>query len=84
MKYFFDLQDGTCIRDEQGHDFPDDGAALLYAAKIARDLSKLPVHALEWSMLIKNEYGLCVGSVPLTPALEEHAPVIAEGLLLPD
>jgi hypothetical protein len=35
MKYFFRLEDGTCIRHPMGEEFPDDAAALLEAAKVA-------------------------------------------------
>jgi hypothetical protein len=67
MKYFFHLEDGTCIRDPTGEEFPDEAAALLEAAKIAHELSKAPVHANEWRVVVKNETGRHVGSVPLVP-----------------
>ena len=67
MRYFFHLEDGSCIRDPQGEDFPDDAAALLEAAIVAKELSKLRVHAHEWHLVVKNADGLRVGSVPLVP-----------------
>jgi len=69
MKYFFHLEDGACIRDQKGSEFPDDAAAMREAEKIAREFSTLPVHAYEWSVVVKNADGLRVGSVPLLPAL---------------
>ena len=73
MKYFFHLEDGTCIRDPKGEEFPDDAAALLEAAKVALELSKLPVHAHEWRVVVKDAGGVRIGSMPLVPALAERA-----------
>ena len=74
MKYFFHVEDGTCIRDPKGEEFPDDAAAMREATKVAHELSKLPVHAHEWRVVVKNADGLRVGSVPLTPALAQVVP----------
>jgi hypothetical protein len=73
MRYFFHLEDGACIRDPKGVDFPDDAAALQEAANIAEELSKARVHAHEWRVVVKNAGGLRIGSVPLTPDLAVHA-----------
>jgi len=73
MKYFFHLEDGECIRDPKGEEFPDDAAALREAAKVALELSKLRVHAHEWRVVVKNADGARVGSVPLVPALAVRA-----------
>jgi len=70
MRYFFHLEDGACIRDPKGTDFDDDAAALLEATNVADELSKLPVHKHDWSVVVKNANGIRVGSVPLTPSLE--------------
>jgi hypothetical protein len=78
MRYFFHLEDGACIRDPKGEEFADDAAALLEAAKVARDLSKLRVHAYEWRVVVKNADGLRVGAVPLVPdpaAYGEDGPI---------
>jgi hypothetical protein len=74
MKYFFHLEDGACIRDPKGEEFPDDAAAMLEATKVAEELSKLRVHAYEWRVVVKNGDGLRVGSVPLipSPAAQAH------------
>ena len=69
MKYFFHLEDGACIRDPKGEEFPDDAAAMLEAAKVAQELSKLRVHAYEWRVVVKNADGFRIGSVPLIPSL---------------
>jgi hypothetical protein len=74
MRYFFHVEDGACIRDPKGEEFPDDAAAMREAAKVAQELSKLRVHAHEWRVVVKNADGLRVGSVPLIPALAEQAP----------
>ena len=76
MKYFFHLEDGACIRDPTGEEFPDDAAALLEAVVVARELSKLRVHAYEWRVVIKNADGLHIGSVPLVPTAPADAQVM--------
>jgi hypothetical protein len=78
MRYFFHLEDGACIRDPKGTDFDDDAAAMLEAAKVAQELSKLRVHAYEWRVVVKNADGLRVGSVPLVPlAIDAHGAVVS-------
>jgi hypothetical protein len=72
MKYFFHLEDGACIRDPKGDEFPDDAAAMHEAAKVAQKLSKLKVHAFEWRVVVKNVDGLRIGSVALNPALTTY------------
>jgi hypothetical protein len=69
MRYFFNLEDGACIRDPKGEEFSDDDAAMLEAAKVAQELSKLRVHAYEWRVVVKNADGVRIGSVPLIPEL---------------
>ncbi len=71
MRYFFHLEDGACIRDPKGEEFPDDAAALLEAAIVAQELSKLRVHAYEWRVVVKNADGDRIGCVPLNPELAE-------------
>ena len=70
MRYFFHLEDGSCILDPKGADFEDDTAALIEAKKVADELSQLPVHQHDWSVGVKSANGLRVGSVPLTSSLE--------------
>jgi hypothetical protein len=74
MRYFFHVEDGACIRDPKGEEFPDDAAAMREAAKVAQELSKLRVHAHEWRVVVQTADGLHGGSVPMTPTLAEHAP----------
>jgi hypothetical protein len=68
MRYFFHLEDGP-----KGEEFADDAAALLEAASVAQELSKLRVHPYEWRVVVKNADGLRVGSVPLVPDLAAYA-----------
>ena len=79
MKYFFHLEDGTCIRDPKGQEFPNAAAAMVEAATVAHELSKARVHAHEWRVVVKNADGLHIGSVPLVPpdaaSLREGVPV---------
>ncbi len=79
MKYFFHLEDGACIRDPKGDEFPNDAAAMHEAARVAQELSKLRVHAFEWRVVVKNADGLHVGSVPLVPDPTAYA----EGVSVP-
>jgi len=72
MKYFFHLEDGTCIRDPKGEEFPDDAAALVEAVKVAHELSKARVHPYEGRLVVKNGVGRRVGSVPLVPNPAVH------------
>ncbi len=71
MRYFFHLEDGHCIRDPQGEEFPDDAAAMREAVTVARELAKAQVHAAEWQVVVKNAAGRRIGSVPLVPGLAE-------------
>jgi hypothetical protein len=73
MRYFFHLEDGSCIRDPTGGEFPDDAAALREAVTVARELSKLRLHAVDWRVVVKNADGFRVGSVPLVPGLAANA-----------
>ena len=74
MKYFFHMEDGTCIRDPQGEEFRDDGAALREAVNVARGLAEQGVSP-QWSVVVKDENDRQVGSVPLAP---HHEKPIAE------
>jgi histidinol phosphatase-like enzyme len=67
MRYFFHVEDGTCIRDPKGEEFPDDASAMREASKVAQELSKLRLHPYDWRVVVKNAEGIRVGSVPLTP-----------------
>jgi hypothetical protein len=68
MRYFFHLEDGACIRDPKGVDFPNDATALIEAANIAQELSREhQLHADKWR------------AVPLDPALAVHP----EGIPVP-
>jgi hypothetical protein len=67
MKYFFHVEDGACIRDPNGTDFPNDAAAMREAEKVAHELSKLRLHPDEWRVVVKNADGVRIGAVPLTP-----------------
>jgi hypothetical protein len=78
MKYFFHLEDGTCIRDPNGQEFPNDASALIEATAVAVQLS-LEVHAPEWRVVVKNADGLRVGAVPILPDRTEPA----QGTVMP-
>ena len=70
------MEDGSCIRDPQGEEFPDDDAALREAVNIARELAKQGVHPGDWRVVVQDENGLRVGSVPLVPSPDTPTPEI--------
>ncbi len=72
MRYFFHLEDGTCIRDPKGSEFPDDATAMAEAANVARELSQLAMVAYEWTLVVKNADGIRVGSARLMPDPAAH------------
>jgi hypothetical protein len=73
MIYFFHVEDGVCISDPNGQEFPDDASAMQEAAKVAKELSKNQIQGHPWHVLVKNADGLRIGQVPLTraPVAEE-------------
>jgi hypothetical protein len=77
VKYFFHMEDGACIRDPQGEEFSDDDAALREAVNVARELAKQGVHPGDWRVVVQDENGLRVGSVPLAPRHDEPTAEIA-------
>ena len=70
MKYFFHMEDGTCIRDPQGQEFWDDAAALREAVNVAQGLARqgVPDH---WRVVVKDASGLHIGSVPLASGADK-------------
>jgi len=76
VKYFFHMEDGTCIRDPQGEEFTDDAAALREAVNVARGLAKEGVRP-NWRVVVKDVNGLQVGSVPLVPSPDNPTAEIA-------
>ena len=75
MRYFFHLEDGTCVRDPSGEEYSDDTTAMLVAAVIAHELSKVQVNAPDWRVVVKNADGFRIGSVPLVPDGAVEVPV---------
>jgi hypothetical protein len=68
MRYFFHVEDGVCIPDANGEEFPDNEAAMRQAAQLAKDLSKNRTRAHSWRVLVKNAAGIRIGEVPLAVA----------------
>lgn len=75
-RYFLNVrQRGTLIRDEEGDDLPDQGAAETLAHAILRDMRRLP-HVYgpprQWrsnAFVITDEAGAVVAEVPYASAL---------------
>jgi hypothetical protein len=68
MLYFFHVEDGICVSDPKGQEFPDDTSAMLEAARVAEGLSGHLVKGHPWHVLVKNADGVRIGQVPLTLA----------------
>jgi hypothetical protein len=66
MRYFFHVEDGACIRDPRGEEFPDDASAMREAVNVAQELAKLRLLPHEWRVVVKNADGHRVGAVPFT------------------
>ena len=78
MIYFFHVEDGTCVCDPNGEEFPDDASAMQEAARVARGLSGHLIKGHPWHVLVKNVDGLRIGQVPLTlPPTAEGADVVS-------
>ena len=76
MKYFFHMEDGTCIRDPQGEEFPDDAAAVREAVNVAQGLAKEGVPE-NWRVVVKDANGLHIGSVPIASSPDRSTAKIA-------
>jgi hypothetical protein len=66
--YFFHVEDGVCISDPSGQEFPDDASAMQEAVNVAKQLSRQRIKGHPWHVLVKNADGLRIGEVPLTAA----------------
>jgi hypothetical protein len=82
MIYFFHVEDGTCISDPTGEEFPDDASAMEEAVRVAKALSRQRLLGHPWHVLVKNADGLRIGQVPLTmPPSTDEADGIPPGTL---
>jgi len=70
------MEDGTRIRDPQGQEFSDDAAALREAVNVAQGLATegVPDH---WRVVVKDENGLHIGTVPLASGADKPTAEIA-------
>ena len=63
--YFFHLENGERLTDDEGEEFPDDRAALREAELIAGDLSKNQISRTNLKAIVTNRKGEQVCEVPL-------------------
>src|SRR3981189_3498333 len=54
MRYFFQLQNGGGISDTEGNEFPDDNAAMVEAAIVAKELGRHRSDAGAWRLVVTN------------------------------
>ena len=68
------VEDGVCISDPTGEEFPNDASAMEEAARVAKALSRHRIIGHPWHVLVKNADGLRIGQVPLTlpPSTDEE------------
>jgi hypothetical protein len=66
MRYFFHLQNGKRISDTEGNEFPDDDAAMVEAALVAKELGRHRSDAVVWRLVVTNLAGGRVGEVVLS------------------
>lgn len=66
-KFFFNIEDGTSIRDDDGADYPSIAAAqcaaVEYAGALISDQSGEFWNSGEWSMTVSSETGLSLFSL---------------------
>jgi hypothetical protein len=63
--YFFHIENGERLPDDEGEEFPDDQAALREAKLIAGDLSKNQISRANLRVIVTNRKGEQVCEVPL-------------------
>ena len=63
--YFFHIENGDCLTDDEGEEFPDDPAALREAELIAGDLSKNQISPTNLRVIVTDRKGEQVCEVPL-------------------
>ncbi len=67
-RYFFSLEDGSKLAEDEGEDLPNDEAAREAGLEIARDLARNKRNADDVRVLIKTADGTVVGEVCLKDA----------------
>jgi hypothetical protein len=63
-RYFFDVNGGSYIRDDQGRQFPDDDHALRHARTVANELSRNRNGDEELQLIVRDEYQNTLFHVP--------------------
>ena len=81
-KFFFNIEDGTSIRDDDGTEYPTIAAAqcaaVKYAGALICDHSEKFWNSGEWSMTVSSETGLTLFSLQLigteSPSIRAMSP----------
>jgi hypothetical protein len=63
-RYFFDVKDGSYIRDDQGRQFRDDDQALRHARTVVNELCRNRDGAEELQLIVRDEYQNAIFRVP--------------------
>jgi hypothetical protein len=67
-RYFFSLEDGRQLAEDEGEDLPNDEAAREVGLEIARDLARNKRNPDDARIVIKTADGTVVGEVSLKDA----------------
>lgn len=67
-RYFFSLEDGSKLSEDEGEDLADDEAARAVALEIARDLARNKRNPGDLRVVVKTAEGTVVGEVCLKDA----------------
>jgi hypothetical protein len=63
-RYFFDVKDGSYIRDDQGRQFSTDDDALRHARTVANELCRNRNGLEELQLIVRDEYQNTIFHVP--------------------
>lgn len=64
-RYYFDIKDGTRLRDHTGVELPNDYEAMLHAKNMAREVGLEEIKGPQRFVSVIHEKGQEVGTVPI-------------------
>jgi hypothetical protein len=62
--YYFSIQNGERIADDQGYEFPDDATACRHAEQVSRELSRNRSGGRNWVVVVTDQFGVKIGEMP--------------------
>jgi hypothetical protein len=84
--YFFHIENGDCLTDDEGEEFPDNQAALQEAELIAGDLSKNQISRTNLRVIVTDCKGeqVCEDNRDVVAAQPPKSPTVLESQSLQD